>query len=129
MPLFISTTRNIRSMIWAPPMIVRIKEACPGQSTRVNWKYFYFTFASNYSETRVVNEEKPRSRVIPLYFDWGLLSRLAVDATWVRTRQIEVLPESTWPRTPTLILRQSLGLIDAIYSLSISKSSLSIFSI
>lgn len=104
MPLLISMTRNIKSIICAPPIIVRIREAWPGQSTRVNWKYFYLTFIYNSSETRVINDENPKSRVIPLYLDWGLLSRLAVDATCVRTRQIDVLPESTWPSTPTLIL-------------------------
>lgn len=54
-------------MIWAPPIIVLIKDAWPGQSTRVNWKYFYFTLVYNYSDTRVINEEKPKSKVIPLY--------------------------------------------------------------
>lgn len=61
--------------------------------------------------TNVVKEENPRSRVIPLYFDWGLLSRLAVDAIWVRDLQIEVLPESTWPRTPTFMFKHWAGLI------------------
>lgn len=32
-PFVVSTTSNITSIIWAPPMMVRIKEACPGQST------------------------------------------------------------------------------------------------
>ena len=36
MPLLASITRIIMSMIWAPPMIVRMREAWPGQSTRVN---------------------------------------------------------------------------------------------
>lgn len=122
-PLLISTTKNIKSMICAPPIIVRIREACPGQSTKVNWKYFYFTFVYSYYGTRVINEEKPKSKVIPLYFDWGLLSRLAVDAICVNTLQIEVFPESTWPKTPTLMFIQSLGLMAAIYSFYISKSS------
>ena len=38
MPLLASITRIIMSMIWAPPMIVRMREAWPGQSTRVNWE-------------------------------------------------------------------------------------------
>ena len=38
-PLLISMTRNIMSIILAPPIIVLISEACPGQSTSVNWKY------------------------------------------------------------------------------------------
>ena len=41
-PFVISMIKNIRSMIWAPPIIVLIKDACPGQSTRVNCKYYYF---------------------------------------------------------------------------------------
>lgn len=67
-------------MIWAPPMIVRIRDACPGQSTNVNWKYLHLTLVSNSSGTLVMNEEKPKSKVIPLSLDWGLLSRLAVEA-------------------------------------------------
>jgi hypothetical protein len=35
-PLVASTTRIMRSMICAPPMMVRISEAWPGQSTSVN---------------------------------------------------------------------------------------------
>lgn len=73
-----------------------------------------------------MKEEKPKSRVIPLSFDCGLLSRLAVDATWVRTRQIDVFPESTCPNTPTLIFKQSDGFIVASYSASISSNYFSI---
>lgn len=69
-----------------------------------------------------MNEEKPKSKVIPRYFDCGLLSKLAVDATWVNTRHIEVLPESTCPSTPTFMFMQSLGFIAAISSLDMSKS-------
>mmetsp|Transcript_56573 Transcript_56573/g.127657 ORF Transcript_56573/g.127657 Transcript_56573/m.127657 type:complete len:221 (-) Transcript_56573:259-921(-) len=36
MPLFTSITNVQRSMICAPPMTVRINDACPGQSTRQN---------------------------------------------------------------------------------------------
>lgn len=126
-PLLMSITKNIKSMIWAPPIIVLISEACPGQSTSVNWKYFYLSLASSVSGTRVTNEENPRSRVIPLYLDCGLLSKLAVDATWVNTLHMDVLPESTWPRTPTLMFMQSLGLMAPIYYLPISNSSLSIW--
>ena len=39
MPLMASTTRIMRSMILAPPIIVRIKDACPGQSTSVIWTW------------------------------------------------------------------------------------------
>lgn len=63
---------------------------------------------------------------MPLSLDWGLLSKLAVDAICVRIRQIEVLPESTCPKTPTLIFMQSLGLIVSIYYLLMSNSYLSI---
>lgn len=125
-PLFISITKNIRSIIWAPPIIVLIREAWPGQSTSVNCKKFCFTFVYNYAGTLVMKEEKPKSRVIPLSFDCGLLSRLAVDATWVRTRQIDVFPESTCPNTPTLIFKQSDGFIVASYSASISSNYFSI---
>lgn len=101
-------TKNIKSMIWAPPIIVRINEPCPGQSTKVNWRYFSL-ICYKWIGTLVKNDENPKSKVIPLYFDWGLLSRLAVEAISVKTRQIEVLPESTWPRTPTLMLTHSVG--------------------
>ena len=37
MPLVQSTTSTMRSMICAPPMIVLIREAWPGQSTKVTW--------------------------------------------------------------------------------------------
>mmetsp|Transcript_38449 Transcript_38449/g.83529 ORF Transcript_38449/g.83529 Transcript_38449/m.83529 type:complete len:256 (+) Transcript_38449:1815-2582(+) len=49
MPLLASMTRRTMSIIWAPPMMVRIREAWPGQSTRVIWRASYlhllFTFA------------------------------------------------------------------------------------
>ena len=41
MPLVQSTTRTIRSMIWAPPMMVLMREAWPGQSTRVTCSLEY----------------------------------------------------------------------------------------
>lgn len=44
-PLLTSTTKNIKSMIYAPPIIVLISEACPGQSTNVNWKNLYTTIS------------------------------------------------------------------------------------
>lgn len=40
-PFVTSMTSIIMSMIWAPPMMVRMREACPGQSTRVNWTSSY----------------------------------------------------------------------------------------
>lgn len=68
-------------MICAPPMIVRMSDACPGQSTKVNCRYSYLIYLSNLVGTLVKNAEKPRSRVMPLYCDCGFLSRLAVDVT------------------------------------------------
>jgi hypothetical protein len=50
------------------------------------------------------------------------LSREAVEATWVSTRQMEVLPESTCPSTPTLMFRQSGGLMLVSSSGEMSKS-------
>lgn len=95
MPLVASITNSIRSMIWAPPMMVLISEACPGQSTNVNCKYYSFTSFSSLTGSRVKKAEKPRSRVIPLSCDCGFLSRLAVEVTRLRILQMEVLPEST----------------------------------
>lgn len=78
-PLTISTTKNIISIIWAPPIIVLNKDACPGQSTKVNWRYYYFIFPYKFNGNLVWKAENPKSRVIPLYWDWGCLSRDAVD--------------------------------------------------
>ena len=72
-------TKNIISMICAPPIIVRIKEACPGQSTKVNWRYSSLTLKR--VGVREKKAEKPKSRVIPLSCDCGFLSRLAVEVT------------------------------------------------
>lgn len=121
-PLLTSMTNNIISMIWAPPIIVLISDACPGQSTSVNWRYLLGSWCSIGWGMRVKKEEKPRSRVIPRSLDWGLLSREAVEATWVSTRQMEVLPESTCPSTPTLMFRQSGGLMLVSSSGEMSKS-------
>ena len=41
-----------------------------------------------------MNAENPRSRVIPLSFDYGFLSKLAVDATVLNALQRDVFPES-----------------------------------
>ena len=78
MPLVTSTTRIIMSMICAPPMIVLMRDACPGQSTRVNCKIWPGS-CCRCSGMGTVNEEKPRSRVIPLSLLCGCLSRAAVD--------------------------------------------------
>lgn len=104
----------MRSMIEAPPITVFIRLAWPGQSTRVN---YIWSTPSSFSGSRWRNQsgmattkaEKPRSRVIPRSFDWGLLSRDAVEVTVLRARQRDVLPESMWPSTPMLMLRIRVG--------------------
>ena len=125
-PFVISIIRNMMSIIWAPPIIVLIKDAWPGQSTNVNCKYSSLIYFSNLVGTPVKKAEKPRSSVMPLYCDCGFLSRLAVDVTSLSILQIDVLPESTWPRTPTLMLRHFAGWIFAIYSLVKSSNYFSI---
>jgi hypothetical protein len=47
--------------------------------------------------------EKPRSRVMPLSYDYGFLSNPAVDAIVLRLLQRLVLPESICPSTPIFI--------------------------
>ena len=76
--------KNIKSIICAPPMIVFKSEACPGQSTNVNCRYYYLGGGLvwvRWVGRRVKKALKPRSRVIPRYWDWGFLSRLAVEVT------------------------------------------------
>lgn len=121
MPFVMSIMRRVRSIIWTPPMTVLIKDAWPGQSTNVNCKYGYLT--SKRSGVFVKNAEKPKSRVIPRSCDCGFLSRLAVDATVVSIRQIEVFPESTCPRIPTLIFIQPVGWMVCSSSAVISSRS------
>jgi len=125
-PFVTSITKKIISMIWAPPIIVFISDAWPGQSTSVNCKYSYLIYLSILVGTLVKNAEKPRSKVIPLYCDCGFLSRLAVDVISLKMRQIEVFPESTCPKTPTLMLMHLLGCMPAISYLVRSSSSFSI---
>ena len=100
MPFVISITRNIRSIIDAPPKIVFIKEAWPGQSTRVNWIYLALQSGYLWDGNFVKNAENPRSRVIPLSLLWGFLSKLAVEVTLVNARTMDVFPLSIWPKTP-----------------------------
>ncbi len=52
---------------------------------------------------------KPKSRVIPRCRDWDDLSREAVERRVESVLTREVLPESTWPRTPTLRFRTRDG--------------------
>lgn len=68
-------------MICAPPIIVFNREAWPGQSTKVNCKYYYFPFNwfINFSGIFIKNAENPKSSVIPRYWDWGFLSNAAVE--------------------------------------------------
>lgn len=99
-----------------PPIIVFISEAWPGQSTRVNCKASRcLSLLFKCSGKSIINELKPRSSVIPLSFDWGFLSKHAVLATELRALQSEVLPQSTWPKTPTLKLRICCGLMDPMF--------------
>lgn len=78
-PFVMSMTKSMMSMIWAPPMIVLSSDPWPGQSTSVNWRYYYLTLVANFYGIRVRNAENPKSRVIPRYWDWGFLSREAVE--------------------------------------------------
>ena len=71
--------------------------------------------------------EKPKSRVIPLSWDCGFLSKLAVEVTSLNIRHNEVLPESTWPSTPTLMFRHLLGWMAANYYFVISSRSFSMW--
>ena len=41
-----------------------------------------------------MNAENPKSNVIPLSFDWGFLSKPAVDAMVDKALQSDVFPES-----------------------------------
>lgn len=88
-----------------PPMIVRMREACPGQSTSVNCRLSYCLSPQDSlrcSGKGTVNALKPRSSVMPRSLDWGFLSKAAVDAVLLSARARDVFPLSTWPRTPTL---------------------------
>lgn len=78
-PFVMSMTKSMMSMIWAPPMIVLSSDPWPGQSTNVNWRYYYLTLVANFYGIRVRNAENPKSRVMPRYWDWGFLSREAVE--------------------------------------------------
>ena len=111
-----STTSIIRSMILAPPIMVFMRLACPGQSTRVNYKYSYcyktgFSawIARNHSGMAIINAEKPKSKVIPLSWDCGFLSKPAVEAIVLKALHKLVLPESMWPNTPMLIFSILFG--------------------
>ena len=125
-PFVISITKNIISIIWAPPMIVFNNEAWPGQSTKVNCKYYYLTFYWYLLGILIKNAENPKSRVIPLYWDWGFLSNAAVDVISLNILHNAVFPESTWPKTPMLMFMHFNGSILACYYFEIWRESFSI---
>lgn len=102
---FIIDSSPAQKMYHSPPIIVRMREACPGQSTRVNCRLSYCFCpppSRRWSGRSTVKEEKPRSSVIPLSRDWGFLSKAAVDAVLLSALASDVFPLSTCPSTPTL---------------------------
>ena len=111
------------SMMLAPPIIVFIKDAWPGQSTRVNWMKSRESgiecFKRNQEGMRMMKAEKPRSSVIPRAYDCGFLSNPAVDAIVDRALHREVFPESICPRIPRLMLRILAGFDKSADELSI----------
>mmetsp|Transcript_42690 Transcript_42690/g.71239 ORF Transcript_42690/g.71239 Transcript_42690/m.71239 type:complete len:370 (+) Transcript_42690:70-1179(+) len=109
MPLVTSTTSIIRSMICAPPMMVRMSDACPGQSTSVNWRKSLFSDAFKSSGVGTVKPENPKSSVIPRSALCGCLSSEAVDSIVLSARARLVFPLSTCPRMPTFTLKVDGG--------------------
>mmetsp|Transcript_25297 Transcript_25297/g.84794 ORF Transcript_25297/g.84794 Transcript_25297/m.84794 type:complete len:303 (-) Transcript_25297:116-1024(-) len=96
MPLVRSMTRIIMSMICAPPMTVRMRDAWPGQSTSVNWRWLYSGLCrAMCSGTSARKAEKPRSSVMPRSLLCGCLSKLAVEPMVLNARARLVLPLST----------------------------------
>jgi hypothetical protein len=86
-------------------MTVFIRPACPGQSTRVNYKKSIplrrsllpcsSSFCLSQSGTATTKAENPRSKVMPRSLLYGLLSNPAVEATVLNALHRDVLPEST----------------------------------
>lgn len=69
----------------------------PGQSTRVNYRYFFNLSGYYYYNAYgilVKKAENPKSRVIFLYCDYGFLSRLAVLVTSLNDLANDVFPLS-----------------------------------
>ena len=93
----------------APPMIVRMSEAWPGQSTRVICIAPASSWPTSCSGNSVTNDEKPRSSVIPRSLLCGCLSKHAVEPMVESARERLVFPESTWPRMPTLMFSVFAG--------------------
>lgn len=79
MPRVTSTTNSIILMICAPPMIVLISDAWPGQSTKVTCSSSYGR-CCRWSGIGIAKEENPRSSVMPLSLLCGCLSIAAVES-------------------------------------------------
>ena len=93
-------------------MIVLIRDAWPGQSTKVYWTFSMEIFCEISAGASTWKEEKPRSRVMPRSLLCGFLSKLAVLATVLRAFDKLVLPLSTWPRTPTLKFNKEAAILN-----------------
>ena len=93
-----------------PPIIVRIKDAWPGQSTKVSCNFCSKQDFFKCSGMSTTSELKPRSIEIPLSWDWGFLSKLAVLAVVLRAFASEVLPLSTCPKIPTFKFNTALAI-------------------
>lgn len=90
-----------------PPMMVRMREACPGQSTNVNCSSPGPGPSCGGSAVR--RQEKPRSSVMPRARLCGARSKAAVEPVVLSARARAVLPLSMWPNTPTFTLRTRGG--------------------
>jgi len=109
MPL-LSTTKIIKSMIEAPPITVHIKDAWPGQSTKViyrcvNFSSFGECLSLNQSGIFITKAENPKSKVIPLSVLYLDLSKPAVEPIVESAFERDVFPESIWPSIPMLKLK------------------------
>ena len=111
---YLQVLKKKAELRYLPPMIVLMSEAWPGQSTRVYWSLE--AVRSGLSRARwpgmsTVNDEKPKSRVMPLSLLCGFLSKHAVLAVVLKTFDKLVLPLSTWPKTPTLKLNMGAAIL------------------
>ena len=66
-----------------------------------------------------MNAENPKSRVIPLSWLYGFLSKLAVEVILLKIFAIDVLPLSTCPKIPILIL---ITVFDSTFMISFSSN-------
>ena len=103
-PFVMSTTNSIISMICAPPMIVRMSDECPGQSTNVNCTCEDSSVRGKCCGLGMWAHEKPKSIVMPRSRLWRLLSNAEVDEVVLNAFANDVLPLSMWPKQPTLML-------------------------